>query len=193
MVNSYKVLLKVIFLIGCTIGVAQAAIPPEIEAVLKTTEGFKYERKVGFQTPQDFIKRKAGNCVDFTNQWYDEFLVRGYSEDRLLLDVTDNGDGTSHMSLIVDGRWKLSAGEYGQRVYDLREDYYAPYRRMGAYRATGVYEETLEPHYMVVKTPHSSSEVFKASKLICKKDSAAYKNSVRFVMTPDVSCKKVGE
>lgn len=162
-------MLKLLFITACIGFGAQAAYaqPSEIDAILKTTEGYKHESKQGIQSAAVFHQRKAGNCIDFTMYWLDEAEKLGIADAEAV--TTVNPDGSSHMTLVLYGRYKLSAEPAGQFVYDMRYNGY-------------MFNPKAERWVLV--TPNA--RITKATQSICERDAAslARRHTVR--------CEKAG-
>jgi len=170
---------------------AWAEVPKEVIAAMATTQGYKHEWVALFQPPQYFHERKRGNCVDFAMHWEDVLLASGVKEERIERRVEDNSDGTSHMTLVVDGQWQMSAEPAGQFVHDLNmtldERYDARLKLITNFNARKASSPTLdsklEKHYLVTA---KGARIVKASKEICERDAQAASKR------HNVHCEKAG-
>jgi hypothetical protein len=161
-------LLTATILLAYAIPVLAWAVPPEIKQAMKTTENYKHEAVVGFQTPPDFHKRRAGNCVDFAMHWQDVLAAKGIDDERMEIRVDDNPDGTTHMTLVIDGLWQMSAEPKGQFVREVKK----------------VYQYDKGQRYVMVTD--KGARIPKANQAICERDAKAASR------LHNVRCEKAG-
>jgi len=161
-------LLTTLTLLAYAIPALAWSMPPEIKQAVKTTAGYKHEAVAGFQTPPDFHRRKAGNCVDFAMHWMDVLADNGITDERMEIKVDDNLDGTTHMTLVIDGLWQMSAEPAGQFVREVKK----------------VYQYNKGQRYVMVTD--KGVRITKANQAICERDAKAASR------LHNVRCEKAG-